>query len=76
MYNLVRIVSAEGVLEVMQDGYGFLRSSDYNYLSSPDDVYISQSQVKLFGLKTGDTVVGTIRPPREGEKFFPLVKVD
>ena len=60
----------------MQDGYGFLRSSDYNYLSSPDDVYVSQSQVKLFGLKTGDTVVGTIRPPREGEKFFPLVKVD
>ena len=75
-YNLVGIVSAEGVLEVMQDGYGFLRSSDYNYLSSPDDVYVSQSQVKLFGLKTGDTVVGTIRPPREGEKFFPLVKVD
>ena len=76
MYNLVGIVSAEGVLEVMQDGYGFLRSSDYNYLSSPDDVYVSQSQVKLFGLKTGDTVVGTIRPPREGEKFFPLVKVE
>ena len=75
-YNLIGIVSAEGVLEVMQDGYGFLRSSDYNYLSSPDDVYVSQSQVKLFGLKTGDTVVGTIRPPREGEKFFPLVKVD
>ncbi|MDB4091360.1 transcription termination factor Rho, partial [Crocinitomicaceae bacterium] len=74
-YNLVGIVSAEGVLEVMQDGYGFLRSSDYNYLSSPDDIYVSQSQVKLFGLKTGDTVVGTIRPPREGEKFFPLVKV-
>ena len=76
MYNLVGIVSAEGVLEVMQDGYGFLRSSDYNYLSSPDDIYVSQSQVKLFGLKTGDTVVGTIRPPREGEKFFPLVKVE
>ncbi len=76
MYNLVGIVSAEGVLEVMQDGYGFLRSSDYNYLSSPDDVYVSQSQVKLFGLKTGDTVVGTIRPPREGEKYFPLVKVE
>jgi len=74
-YNIVGIVSAEGVLEVMQDGYGFLRSSDYNYLSSPDDIYVSQSQVKLFGLKTGDTVVGTIRPPREGEKFFPLVKV-
>ncbi len=76
MYSLVGIVSAEGVLEVMQDGYGFLRSSDYNYLSSPDDIYVSQSQVKLFGLKTGDTVVGTIRPPREGEKFFPLVKVE
>lgn len=76
MYNLVGIVSAEGVLEVIQDGYGFLRSSDYNYLSSPDDVYVSQSQVKLFGLKTGDTVVGTIRPPREGEKYFPLVKVE
>tara|TARA_R110002072_G_scaffold302989_1_gene490756 strand:- start:4162 stop:5781 length:1620 start_codon:yes stop_codon:yes gene_type:complete len=75
-YNLIGIVTAEGVLEVMQDGYGFLRSSDYNYLSSPDDIYISQSQVKLFGLKTGDTVVGTIRPPREGEKFFPLVKVE
>ena len=76
MYNLVGIVTAEGVLEVMQDGYGFLRSSDYNYLSSPDDIYVSQSQVKLFGLKSGDTVVGTIRPPREGEKFFPLVKVE
>ena len=75
-YSLIGIVSAEGVLEVMQDGYGFLRSSDYNYLSSPDDIYVSQSQVKLFGLKTGDTVVGTIRPPREGEKFFPLVKVE
>lgn len=75
-YNLVGIVSAEGVLEVMADGYGFLRSSDYNYLPSPDDVYVSQSQIKLFGLKTGDTVIGTIRPPREGEKFFPLVKVE
>lgn len=75
-FDLVGIVSAEGVLEVMPDGYGFLRSSDYNYLSSPDDVYISQSQVKLFGLKTGDTVKGTIRPPRQGEKFFPLVKVE
>ena len=75
-YNLVGIVAAEGVLEVMPDGYGFLRSSDYNYLPSPDDIYVSQSQVKLFGLKTGDTVVGTIRPPREGEKFFPLVKVE
>ena len=76
MYSLVGIVSAEGVLEVMSDGYGFLRSSDYNYLPSPDDIYVSQSQVKLFGLKTGDTVLGTIRPPREGEKFFPLVKVE
>ncbi len=75
-YSLVGIVASEGVLEIMQDGYGFLRSSDYNYLPSPDDVYVSQSQVKLFGLKTGDTVYGTIRPPREGEKFFPLVKVD
>lgn len=75
-YNLVGIVQSEGVLELIQDGYGFLRSSDYNYLPSPDDIYVSQSQVKLFGLKTGDTVVGTIRPPREGEKFFPLVKVD
>lgn len=75
-YNLVGIVSAEGVLEVMADGYGFLRSSDYNYLPSPDDIYVSQSQIKLFGLKTGDTVLGTIRPPREGEKFFPLVKVE
>jgi len=75
-FDLVGIVSAEGVLEVIQDGYGFLRSSDYNYLPSPDDVYVSQSQIKLFGLKTGDTVKGTIRPPREGEKFFPLVKVE
>ena len=76
VYNLVGIVSAEGVLEVMPDGYGFLRSSDYNYLSSPDDIYVSQSQIKLFGLKTGDTVIGTIRPPREGEKYFPLVKIE
>ena len=64
------------MLEVIQDGYGFLRSSDYNYLPSPDDVYVSQNQIKLFGLKTGDTVIGTIRPPREGEKYFPLVKVE
>ncbi|MBK9290198.1 MAG: transcription termination factor Rho [Bacteroidetes bacterium] len=70
------IVPAEGVLELMPEGYGFLRSSDFNYLNSPDDVYVSQSQIKLFGLKTGDTVRGMIRPPREGEKFFPLVKVD
>ncbi|MBW7867247.1 MAG: transcription termination factor Rho [Brumimicrobium sp.] len=75
-YDLSGIVAAEGVLEVMPDGFGFLRSSDYNYLSSPDDVYVSHSQIKLFGLKTGDTVYGTIRPPREGEKYFPLVKVD
>jgi transcription termination factor Rho len=76
MFDLAGIVSAEGVMETMPDGYGFLRSSDYNYLPSPDDVYVSQSQIKLFGLKTGDTVQGTIRPPREGEKYFPLVKVD
>jgi len=66
----------EGVLEIMPDGYGFLRSADYNYLSSPDDIYVSQSQIKLFGLKTGDNVRGTIRPPKEGEKYFPLVKVE
>jgi transcription termination factor Rho len=69
-------VSTEGVLEMMPDGYGFLRSADYNYLSSPDDVYVSQSQIKLFGLKTGDTVNGFVRPPKEGEKYFPLVKID
>lgn len=68
------LVEAEGVLEIMPDGYGFLRSSDYNYLNSPDDVYVSQSQIKFFGLKTGDTVCGTIRPPRDGEKYFPLIK--
>ena len=70
------IVETEGVLEMMQEGYGFLRSSDYNYLSSPDDVYVSQSQIRLFGLKTGDTVLGSVRPPKEGERFFPLIKVD
>lgn len=75
-YNWDNIVFAEGVLEIMPDGYGFLRSSDYNYLNSPDDVYVSQSQIKLFGLKTGDVVRGGIRPPKEGEKYFPLVKVD
>ncbi len=75
-YDLVGIVTAEGVLEVLPEGFGFLRSSDYNYLSSPDDVYVSQSQIKLFGIKTGDTIKGSIRPPREGEKFFPLVKVE
>ena len=69
-------VEGEGVLEMMPDGYGFLRSSDYNYLSSPDDVYVSPSQIKLFGLKTGDTVVGVVRPPKEGEKYFALVKVN
>jgi transcription termination factor Rho len=69
-------VPGEGVLEMMPDGYGFLRSSDYNYLSSPDDVYVSPSQIKLFGLKTGDTVVGYVRPPKEGEKYFALLKVD
>jgi len=70
------IISSEGVLEMMPDGYGFLRSSDYNYLNSPDDIYVSQSQIKLFGLKTGDTVRGTVRPPKEGEKYFPLIKVE
>jgi transcription termination factor Rho len=69
------MVPAEGVLEIMPDGYGFLRSSDYNYLNSPDDIYVSQSQIKLFGLKTGDTVDGTVRPPKESEKYFPLIKV-
>jgi transcription termination factor Rho len=69
------IIESEGVLEMMADGYGFLRSSDYNYLASPDDIYLSTSQVRLFGLKTGDTVKGVVRPPKEGEKFFPLVKV-
>jgi len=70
------VVSSEGVLEIMPDGYGFLRSSDYNYLNSPDDIYVSQSQIKLFGLKTGDTVRGSIRLPKDGEKYFPLIKVE
>ena len=70
------VVVAEGVLEIMPEGFGFLRSSDYNYLSSPDDIYVSTSQIKLFGLKTGDTILGAIRPPKSGEKFFPLVRVD
>ncbi|HBI80742.1 MAG TPA: transcription termination factor Rho, partial [Bacteroidales bacterium] len=74
-FDFEGIVTTTGVLEIMPDGYGFLRSSDYNYLSSPDDVYVSQSQIKLFALKTGDTVTGTIRPPKEGEKYFPLIKV-
>jgi len=69
------IIESEGVLDIMQDGYGFLRSSDYNYLTSPDDIYVSQSQIRLFGLKTGDTVLGHVRPPKEGEKYFPLIKV-
>ncbi|MFV0537007.1 MAG: transcription termination factor Rho [Dysgonomonas sp.] len=75
-FDFEGILTATGVLEIMQEGYGFLRSSDYNYMSSPDDVYISQSQIRLFGLKTGDIVEGPIRPPKESEKFFPLVKVD
>lgn len=70
------VVASEGVLEMMPDGYGFLRSSDYNYLSSPDDIYVSPSQIKLFGLKTGDTVKGSVRPPKEGEKYFALLKVE
>ncbi len=75
-FNFDGIISSEGVLETMPDGYGFLRSADYNYLNSPDDIYVSQSQIKLFGLKTGDLVRGTIRPPKEGEKYFPLIKVE
>ena len=75
-YDFDGILTASGVLEIMSDGYGFLRSSDYNYMSSPDDIYVSQSQIRLFGLNTGDVVEGPIRPPKEGEKFFPLVKVD
>ncbi len=75
-YEFDGIITNSGVLEIMPDGYGFLRSSEYNYLNSPDDIYVSQSQIKLFGLKTGDTVEGTIRPPKEGEKYFPLIKVE
>ena len=75
-FDFDNVIINEGVLEIMPDGYGFLRSSDYNYLSSPDDIYVSQSQIKLFGLKTGDTVRGSIRPPKEGEKYFPLVRVE
>ena len=70
------IIQSEGVLDIMQDGYGFLRSSDYHYLSSPDDIYVSQSQIRLFGLKKGDTVLGNVRPPKEGEKYFPLIQVN
>ncbi len=76
LIELEGLVDSEGVLEIMPDGYGFLRSSDYNYLSSPDDIYVSPSQIKLFGLKSGDTVCGAIRPPKEGEKYFALIKVD
>lgn len=75
-YNFDGIVIAEGVLEIMPDGFGFLRSSDFNYLNSPDDCYVSQQQIKLYGLLTGDTILGAIRPPREGEKYFPLIRVD
>lgn len=75
VYDFDGIVASEGVLEIMPDGYGFLRSSDYHYLNSPDDIYVSQSQIKLFGLMTGDTVKGSIRPPKEGEKYFPLIKI-
>src|SRR5690625_3708305 len=74
-YEFDAIIESEGVLDIMQDGYGFLRSSDYNYISSPDDIYVSQSQIRLFGLKTGDTVLGEVRPPKEGEKYFPLIKI-
>lgn len=75
-FDFENVIISEGVLEIMPDGYGFLRSSDYNYLTSPDDIYVSQSQIKLFGLKTGDTVRGSVRPPKEGEKYFPLIKVE
>jgi transcription termination factor Rho len=75
-YDFEGIIFNTGVLEIMPDGYGFLRSADYNYLNSPDDIYVSQSQIKLFGLKTGDTIKGSIRPPKEGEKYFPLIKVE
>ncbi len=74
-YEFDGIIESEGVLDMMPDGYGFLRSSDYNYLASPDDIYVSQSQIRLFGLKTGDTVLGMVRPPKEGEKYFPLIKI-
>ncbi len=74
-FDFSGLITSTGVLEIMPDGFGFLRSSDFNYLSSPDDIYVSQSQIKLFGLKTGDTVEGTIRPPKEGEKYFPLIKI-
>ena len=75
-YNFDGIINTEGVIEIMPDGYGFMRSSDYHYLSSPDDVYVSHSQIKLFGLVTGDTIKGTVRPPKTGEKYFPLIQVE
>ncbi len=75
-YDFNGIIETEGVIEIMPDGYGFMRSSDYHYLSSPDDVYVSHSQIKLFGLKTGDTIIGTVRPPKSGEKYFPLINVN
>lgn len=75
-FDIEGLIDAEGVLEIMPDGYGFLRSSDYNYLNSPDDIYVSQSQIKYFGMKTGDTVCGSIRPPKDGEKYFPLIKAE
>ncbi|MDO5656622.1 MAG: transcription termination factor Rho, partial [Flavobacteriaceae bacterium] len=74
-YEFEGIIKTEGVLEIMNEGYGFLRSSDFHYLPSPDDVYVSQSQIRLFGLKTGDTIIGEVRPPKEGEKYFPLLKI-
>ena len=74
--SLMPLLKVKVCLDIMQDGYGFLRSSDYNYLSSPDDIYVSQSQIRLFGLKKGDTVLGNVRPPKEGEKYFPLIKVN
>ena len=75
-YEFDDIIKGSGVLEIVQDGYGFLRSPEYDYFPSPDDIYVSQSQIRLFGLKTGDTVEGPIRPPKEGEKYFPLVRVE
>ena len=75
-YEFDAIIESEGVLDIMMDGYGFLRSSDYHYLSSPDDIYVSQSQIRLFGLKKGDTILGNVRPPKEGEKYFPLIQVN
>ena len=75
-YDFDGIIDIEGVIEILPDGYGFIRSSDYHYLTSPDDIYVSQSQIKLLGLKTGDTVEGNVRPPKSGEKYFPLIRVE